>query len=204
MKTITQKIKSYLVAGIFFLMPVIVILILFTKAFGALKSVGSKLSALFGMKTIIGIGSATIVTSLLLILVCIVCGYLVVQFNFMKKINVVVENAMIKYIPGYETYKSMAEEAIHKKGKIIPYSPAFFHTGDNNSKPVFLVEKDGAGKCVIIIPETESSPQGELVIVNENSLTIIENITANAFNEKIKNNGKGLLDLLPAIAAEST
>src|SRR5688572_22070859 len=123
MKTFFNKAKHAAVAGFLFLLPVFVVFIVVKKAWIALTSTGAKIASVFGMQTIAG---ATIFTALLLIVICVVCGFLVVHYSSMKRFNNMIEGQLIKYIPGYGTYKTMAEEKL--KGKEIPYSPAFLKT----------------------------------------------------------------------------
>ena len=41
----------------------------------------------------------------------------------------------MKYIPGYDTYKSMAEEKLLQKDKVIPYIPALLKTENGFLQP---------------------------------------------------------------------
>src|SRR5688572_29485297 len=193
MKAFIKKIKTFAIAGFLFLLPVFVIFVIVTKAWTALTSVGSKIAAVFGMKTIAGLGSATVFTGLLLIIICLVCGMLVVRFSFMKKFNKSVENGLMKYIPGYSTYKAMAEEKLQQKEKIIPYTPAFLKTENDLLQPVFIVEKDGAGNNIILVPAIPETNKGQILIVKEEKLEQVPSMSGNEFDELLKSMGKGLL-----------
>ena len=202
MKSLIRSFKDTCITGFFFMMPVIVIGIILAKAFGYLKSTGAKISSIFGLKSLLGIGTASIATVLLLIFICLLCGYLVIHYSFMKRFNAWIEGKMKKYIPGYNTYVSMAEEAIIKKEKNIPYTPAFFNAPDGSIKPVFLIEKNDLGDCVIVIPDPVQSPKGEILIVGEHLLTTLNNVTANTFNDQIRNFGKGILPVFQKVNGE--
>ena len=109
MKTFLLNLRNVAVAGFFFLLPVIVVLIIVTKAFGALTSVGAKLAAMFGLKTIVGLTSTSVFTGVLLVVICLACGLLVA---FVSAVGNAVEAWLAQYIPGYATYKAMAEEKL--------------------------------------------------------------------------------------------
>jgi len=192
MKAFFEKLKNVAVAGFLFLLPVFVVFIVITKAWQALTSIGTKIAGIFGMKTIVGIGTATIFTGLLLILICLVCGYLVLQFAFLKRVNRSVEKGLMKYIPGYETYKRMAEEKLQPKEKIIPYTPALLKMDNNLLQPVFIIEK-GETDNVILIPAIPDTNTGQILIVNNERLTTITAVTANQFDAALKSLGAGLL-----------
>jgi hypothetical protein len=149
-----------------------------------------------------GMGAVPIITILLIILICLLCGYLMIKYSFMKRLNKRIENAMMAYIPGYKTYKKMAEETIIKKEAIIPYTPAYFHVPDGSIKPVFIVEKNMGGNCIVIMPDPASSPKGPVAIVEEKFITAVDHITANEFNDNIKAMGKGMLELYQKINSQ--
>lgn len=90
MRTFLVNLRNIAIAGFFFLLPVIVVLIIVTKAWGALTSVGAKLAAMFGMKTIVGLASTSVFTGLLLVVICIACG-LLVRVTFVSALGNMVE-----------------------------------------------------------------------------------------------------------------
>ena len=200
MKAFFDKVKKVAIAGFFFLLPVFVIFVVLTKAWQALSSIGTKLAGLFGMKTIVGIGSATIFTGLLLILICLVCGYLVLRFTFLKRLNRSVEKRLMQYIPGYATYKEMAEEKLQQKEKLIPYTPALLKVDSSFLQPVFIIEKGETGEHVILVPAIPETNKGQILIVNEERLTRITSVTANQFDAALKKLGAGLLSQRMCVA----
>ena len=111
MKAFFSKVRNVLVAGFLFLLPVYVVLIIISKAWTSLSSIGTKVAAMFGMKSILGVGGSTVFSGLLLIIIWIACG-LLVHFSFFATINKRAEKWLSKYIPGYDTYKAMAEEKL--------------------------------------------------------------------------------------------
>src|SRR5688572_3856788 len=137
------------------------------------------------------IAGATIFTALLLIVICVVCGWLVVHYSSMKRFNNMIEGQLIKYIPGYGTYKAMAEEKL--KGKEIPYSPAFLKTESDSLQPVFIIEKDEAGNNTIWVPAIPETDKGQILIVHDEMLKRVSSVSANEFDEILKKMGKGLL-----------
>jgi hypothetical protein len=66
MKAFFIKVKNLAVAGFFFLLPAFVFFIVVTKAWTYLSTLGIRIAALFGMKTIMGLGSDTVFSGLLL------------------------------------------------------------------------------------------------------------------------------------------
>src|SRR5262245_28798875 len=114
MKTFLKNIRNIAVAGFLFLMPVYVLLIIFTKAWTSLSSLGARTAAMFGLKSFLGVGGSTVFSGLILFLIWMVCG-LLVRLSFVAALNSRVEQWLAAYIPGYGTYKAMAEEKLRGK-----------------------------------------------------------------------------------------
>ena len=185
--------KKLAVAGFFFLLPVFVIFVIITKAWTALTSVGTKIAAFFGLKTIVGIGSATVCTSLLLIIICLLCGLLAVKFSFMRRFSKRIENQLAEIIPGYDMYREMAEEKLQQRQKIIPYTPALLKTDNDFLQPVFIIEQDDAGNNTVLIPGIPETNKGQIFIVKNEKLKRISAVSANDFDASLRTMGTGLL-----------
>jgi len=190
MKAFFNKARKLAVAGFLFLLPVFVVFIVVKKAWTSLASLGAKIASVFGMQTIAG---ATIFTALLLIVICVVCGLLVLHYSSMKKFNNMIEGQLMKYIPGYGNYKAMAEDKLKGKQRIIPHSPALLKTENDSLQPVFIIEKDDAGNNMILVPAIPETDKGQILIVKEEKLKRILSVSANEFDEILKSMGKGLL-----------
>ena len=191
MKTFLINLRSTAIAGFFFLLPVIVVLVIVTKAFGALTSVGAKLAAMFGMKTIVGLASTTVFTGVLMIAICLACG-LLVRVAFVSAVGNAVEAWLATYIPGYATYKAMAEEKLQHKVRLLPYQAALIRQGDC-WRPAYIVELDRDGNAVVFVPEAPDTSRGNVLLAARDQLTLISSLTANQLDASLKTMGKGLL-----------
>jgi uncharacterized membrane protein len=191
MKSFFTKLRKLIFNGLIFLMPVIVLIIVLSKAWGAATEIGGKIAGLFGMKTIMGLGSVTVFTSLLLILVCLLCGFLV-RFSFMRMVNKSLERTMLKYVPGYANYKAMAEEKLENKQKEVSYkSTLIMYAG--YWQPAFVVEQDDMGHCVVFLPGIPDTTSGHLLLAQQDQLKMIGSLTSKQLQEVLKKMGKGLL-----------
>ena len=191
MKSFLTIVRKQFVAGFLFLIPVFVIFIIITKAWTQLNSIGTKIAAIFGMKSIVGIGGATIMTSLVLLLICILSGW-IVRFSFMKRFGSWVERGLAKYIPGYNTYKEMAEEKLQNKTRELPFKSALvMQTGF--WQPAYIVEQDVKGNSVVFLPDIPDTTKGHLLLVSQDQVKMIPSLTANQLDDKLKKMGKGLL-----------
>src|SRR5262245_3264090 len=114
MKTFLKGLRNVIVAGFMFLLPVYVLLVIFTKAWTSLSSIGARLACAFGLKSILGVGGSTIVSSLVLIAIWLVCG-LLVRISYVGRLNRAIEGRLSKHVPGYATYRAMIDEKVNPK-----------------------------------------------------------------------------------------
>ena len=191
MKTFLINLRNIVIAGFFFLLPVIVVLVVVSKAWIALTSVGAKLAAMFGLKTIVGLAGTSVFTGLLMVVICLACG-LLVRIAFISAFGNAVEAWLAKYIPGYATYKAMAEEKLQHKVRILPYQAALIRHGDF-WRPAYVVEQDPDGNAVVFVPEAPDTSRGAVLLTAGDQLTLLSTLTANQLDTALKAMGKGLL-----------
>ena len=192
MKNFLNKLREIAIAGFFALFPLCVLLIIVTKAWSWLTAIGSKIAGMFGLKSFLGVGGTTIVSGILVVAVWIICG-LLVRVSFFNAMSRSVERTMSKYIPGYDTYKEMAEEKLQHKVRILPYASALLRLNDY-WQPAYLIEEDQNGNCVIFLPEIPETNRGRLVIARKTEVRLLPFVTANELDASLKKMGKGLLD----------
>jgi hypothetical protein len=191
MKTFYTNLRSVAIAGFFFLLPVYVLLIVITKAWMSLSSLGTSMAGMFGMKSILGMGGATVFSGLLLLVTWLVCG-LLVRFSFVAAFNTVIERWLSKYIPGYDTYKAIAEEKLHPKAKVLPYTAALIRQQEY-WQPAYIVEQDTDGNYVVFLPDIPETNKGHVVLATQDQIRLVPSVTATQLDASLKQLGKGLL-----------
>jgi uncharacterized membrane protein len=193
MKSLFANIRSVAVAGFLFLLPVYVLLVIITKAWASLSSVGTSLAKVFGLQSMLGVGGSTAVSGVLLILIWIACG-LLVRLSFVDALNKGIERLLIKYIPGYSTYKAIAEDKLHQRTRTLPYASVLVR-GDLGWQPAYLIEQDVDGHCVLFVPRAPDTSAGSVLLVSREQLRFLPAIPANELDASLKKMGKGLLEM---------
>jgi uncharacterized membrane protein len=191
MRKFFVSVREIAVAGFFFLLPAYIVVIVATKAWTALSSLGSKVAAMFGMKSVLGVGASTISSGLLLILIWIVCG-LLVRVSFIAAFKKKIEQWLSAIVPGYDTYKRMAEEKLKHEIAPLPYTSALIKV-DNYWQPAYIIEQDSRDNYVVFLPDTPQTTQGRALLATKNQLRIIPSVSANQLDASLKKIGKGLL-----------
>jgi len=191
MKAFLAKLRNVATAGFFFLLPVYVLFIILTKAWSSLSSLGGSIAGMFGMKSILGVRRQHrfLGTSAHHNLDCV---WFARAFLFVAGFNKRVENLLSKYIPGYATYRTIAEEKLRNKVRMLPYSSALIQQQEY-WRPAYVVEQDADGNCVVFLPETPDTSSGQILIAKREQVRIVPSVTANQLDATLKQMGKGLL-----------
>jgi hypothetical protein len=189
MKTFLRHLRDIAISGFFALLPVYLLFIVIGKAWKSLTSVGAGIAGMFGMKPILGVGANTVLSSVLVITLWIVIGWLV-RFPFMAAMSRAAERALSKYIPGYDTYKAIAEEKLQHKARALDYTSALIRWQDY-WRPAHIVDQDEDGTCVLFLPDVPETNKGQVLLAKQDRVRVAS-ITANQLDASLKKMGRGL------------
>lgn len=192
MKHFFNSLRQTAIAGFFFLFPLYVVFIVINKAWTSLSSIASKLAAMFGIKAVLGVGATTVFSSLLIVAIWLACG-LLVRFSFVGAFSRVVEKAIASLIPGYSSYRAIAEEKLRHKTRILPYTSALLKQQDY-WQPAFVVDQRSDGSCVLFLPNTPETNAGQVLIARLDQVRLLPSLSANELDMSLKKTGKGLLN----------
>jgi uncharacterized membrane protein len=188
MKKFLENSRNTILSGILFFLPIFFLLGLIQKVWHSLTGFGAKLAALVGVKSVAGIGAASIVTTLLLILIFYICG-LLVRFAFIGKFRNWIENTLLQYIPGYLTYKVKMEEKLIKKADtrqpVLVITPI-------GKRPGLLIEST-AQSATVYLPNTPDTNNGQVLIVDVSTIRHIKG-DAKSLLKSVQYSGKGILE----------
>ena len=190
MKNFFNHLRDIAISGFFALLPLYVLFIVIAKAWKSLSSVGAGIAGMFGVKPILGVGGTTIFSGLLVITLWIVIG-LLVRFSFMAALSRAAERAMSKYIPGYDTYKAIAEEKLQHKVRALDYTSALIRWQEY-WRPAYIVERDADGTCVLFLPDAPETNKGHVLLAKQDQVRVMSSITANQLDASLKKMGRGL------------
>jgi uncharacterized membrane protein len=186
MKKIFNHLKSRVIAGVIFLIPLFAIILIIQKLWKTLTGAGNYLVQLFGLNSLLGSHSVTIATAVLLILLFYFFGWLV-KVSALNRVRDWMETGLLQYIPGYLTYKAQLQEKISPtKDKRIPV----YISSVSGKRPGLLVEEQ-ADDAIIFFPNSPDSNNGEVIIVPRQQVTKL-NIDASSFLKSLQKFGKGL------------
>ena len=191
MKVFFARLRDITISGILALLPLYVFLLVITKAWKSLSSIGTGVAQMLGMKSVLGVGGATVFSGLLIVTIWLVTG-LLVRYSFLGAVSKAAERQLSKYVPDYESYKAKAEEKLQQKVRILPYTSALIRW-EEYWQPAYLVEQDQEGNCVVFLPEIPETNKGHVLLARQDQVRIVESMTANQLDASLKKAGRGLL-----------
>lgn len=99
-------VKTTVIGGVFFLIPVVVLVLVVGKAIGLMMTVAEPVSEILPVKTVGDIAMVNILAIVAVILLCFFAG-LVAQTRLARKLSESVEAVILDRIPGYTMFRGM-------------------------------------------------------------------------------------------------
>ena len=143
MKAFLAKFRDITISGILAILPLYVFLLVIAKAWKSLNSIGAGIAQMLGMKSILCVGGATVVSGLLTVAIWLLTGVLV-RYSFLGAVSKAAERQLSKYVPDYDRYKAKAEEKLQHKVRVLPYKSALIRW-EEYWQPGYIVEQEPLG-----------------------------------------------------------
>lgn len=189
MKKYLDKFRNTILSGIILFLPIFFLIWLIKNLWYSLAGFGAKIAGLVEFKMVPGLVAASIITTILIILIFYICG-LLVRFAFIGKIKNWIEDNLLQYIPGYLTYKVKVETKLIKKTE--EWLPVLVKT-DEGARPALLIEvKDQMS--TVFFPNCPDTNYGVIWVVDAVRVKHLSG-DANSLLKSVQYSGKGLLDM---------
>lgn len=186
MKKLLNHVKSTVIAGVIFLIPLFAVILIIQKLWKILTGAGNYVVKLFGLNSLLGTHTVTIATAVLLVLLFYFFGWLV-RFKALNRMKDWMETGLLQYIPGYLTYKAQLQDKINPKQD--SRIPVYINTVSGR-RPGLLVDEQ-AEDAVIFFPNSPDSNNGEVMIIPKQQVAKL-NMDASSFIKSMQKFGKGL------------
>ena len=162
MKGKLNFVKTSVIGGIIFLIPIIILIIIMQKAFGIMAALSRPLSGLIGIETFAGVAVVDLITVAIIIIICFVAGF-ISRTAFARKFIQRIESNILKKIPFYSFVKSISESisGIRSNESLKPVLLEF----DDNSQLGLEVERMEGGDIVVFVPGSPNPWSGSVLIM---------------------------------------
>jgi uncharacterized membrane protein len=158
--SLTGFLKATLAGGLLFLLPVVLIVIVLSRAMQLAVKVARPISSLLPMEAVIGVWGETCLAVLLLILLSLGAG-LVARTNAGKRIMSWSENSLLGGLPQYQLMKSMAEGLAHVESAESVH-PALVNIEDG-WQIGYLLEPLEKGWVTVFLPQAPTPMSGNVM-----------------------------------------
>jgi uncharacterized membrane protein len=187
MKIFWINMRDRIMAGLVFLVPLFAVFLILQKLWAILSGSGNFLAKLTGLKPVMGSTAVPFVTTVLLIILLYIFGWLV-KFRALNSMRDWIETKILQYVPGYLTYKAQIGEKLNpsRQDERIPV----WITTDLGKRPGLLITEH-ADEAIVFFPNSPDSNNGQVFMVSKNRITKLE-MSAAALIKSLQNLGKDL------------
>lgn len=162
--------KTTIIGGVFFLIPLAVIAILLQKVFELSMLVAAPLDKLIPIERVAGVALANLLAIILILVVCFLAG-LIARDGLASKQVKRLDEAMIDIVPGYAVIKGRLAGVAGEDAEQSLFKAVLVHF-DDYDQIAFEVE-ESEGKCTIFLPEAPNARSGSTVIVDAERVTYL-------------------------------
>ena len=178
MKGLMQFIKTTIIGGLVFLVPIIIIAVILGKAFELMMLVAKPLDAWIPVGSVGGVALVNVLAVLAIALCCFIAG-VVARSALAKKIYHSIESALLTGIPGYAAVKGITDSITHGEKAAEGFQPVLV-TFDDNAQIGFEIERTSEGIVVVYLPGAPNPWSGSVVYFSENRVDRLDMTVAEA------------------------
>lgn len=171
MKNITSFIKTTLIGGLFFVIPLVLLALIIGKVLDIFRKLVAPIADKIPIEAIGGITISRIIALLILLLVCFIAG-LFAHTKKIKELRKWIETNILSHIPGYTLLKGMTESAAgiesdDLKDVVLVNIEEVWQIG-------FLMDKIDDELCSVYIPGAPNPMSGDVFFVKNERLKILD------------------------------
>lgn len=183
-----QYLKETVLGGIFFLIPLFVIVTVLFRLWQKFNSVGEKLAKVLGVDEIGGKIGGPIITTLLLLFVCFLFG-LLAKWTLATRVRNRLDNYLQRVFPFYDYYRALFEQRLN--GENDQGRKAVLIQTPYGQKPGILIEEKANGDKVVFVPFSPKTTDGEVLLVSSQNCRILD-YDEEKLNKVLLSQGEGL------------
>jgi uncharacterized membrane protein len=194
MKIIAQSIKTTLIGGVIFLVPLAVVAAIAGKVFQVIAKVATLISEVLPFETIAGIAVVNIVALILIIILCFIAGR-IARSKIGAKISTSVESKMYALVPRYAFIKSMAATFAGGTEDQRLLKPVWVKF-DDYSQIAFEVSRNDKDMVTLYLPGAPDPWSGSIVHVTPERVEVLD-AEFSAVIKSLRKVGIGTLEMRP-------
>jgi uncharacterized membrane protein len=154
--------KTTILGGVLFLVPLVCVVFVLKKAFDLSKLIATPLQEKLGLQSFGGIGVADILAVFFILVVCFIAGHVAKQAVISKRVGKL-DAFLMSIIPGYAVVKGVVGGLAQQDDAVSILNPVLVQF-DDYEQLAFEIEKAG-DRSVVYLPGSPSLRSGSCVIV---------------------------------------
>ena len=198
MKGIAQFLRTTLVGGVLFLMPVVVLVIIVGKALKVAIGLVEPLARGLPFESVVGLDAPMFLAISLLVMFCFLSG-LFARTALAQRLVDRLESSVLVHVPGYEFVRGIGESILGREPKLA-YKVVLARIEDSWQFG-FLVETLENGHLAIYVPGAPSPYSGSVYLMTPDRVRVVD-IPTGAMMKCIKRLGAGSNATLRGVAVD--
>jgi uncharacterized membrane protein len=169
MRTKIGFIKSTIIGGLFFLVPVAVIIFMVNELVGFMRNVADSLAPVIPMETVLGGLALNLIALIVVVGLCFLAG-LIAQGARARRVRAKLESILLTAIPGYSFVKGFADSMRQSDELAESFFPILVRF-DDYSQLAFEIERVKDSDVVVYLPGAPNPWSGKVVYVTPDRIT---------------------------------
>ena len=172
--------KTTIVGGLLFLVPVVAVVVIVGKALSVMQAVAEPAAELLPIDSLGGVAIVNVIAAIIVLLISFLAG-LLARTKPAKKFASTIENAVLQKIPGYTLVKGVTNKLTSPDTEGIHSVLVSF---GHSSRVSIEIERVSKNRVVVYIPSSPNPWTGEVHVVNADQVerldcpitTVIEHV----------------------------
>jgi uncharacterized membrane protein len=192
MTGLRRLIRTTLVGGILFLIPLVFVVVIVGKAFQIMKAVATPLAKLISVESFAGYAVVELLTAIIMILCCVLAGTLA-RSPWARKIHEKLDAVLLQMIPGYAWVKGITGGIRDDDAENLlrPVLVRF----DDQTQLAFEVDRAVGGLVAVYVPGAPDPRSGAVSYVTGDRIEPV-NAEFKAVVKICRNLGRGSTEIL--------
>lgn len=172
MKALWNFIRTTVIGGLLFLVPLVVLIVILMQAFGLMLDIAEPLGDLFPVDNIGGVALANILVIFLLLLLCFIAG-LVATRRVFTNFQDYIERKILMKIPGYGFIRGITRSFKMDNETSESFIPVFVRIADFEQMGL-EIERSASGKVVVYLPGSPNAWSGTIIYTHQDKIKKID------------------------------
>ena len=166
-----EFVRTTLIGGILFLIPLVVVVVVFGKAFQILKTVAIPLDNLIPIESVAGFALVEILTAVIMLLFCLMAG-LVARSPWGRNVYQKIDTILLQLIPSYGWVKGVTGEISDQEAEDILKSVLVRF--DDQYQLGFEADRSAEGLVAVYIPGSPDARSGAVSYVTADRIRPVD------------------------------